>query len=684
MLLEPRAMPISSVCVVGAGTMGAGIAQKLAMEGISIALVDTDLERAQAGVRRIEESLRQGVAKGAVKEGAVKATLGRLTASGGLEFAPVRDAQVVIEAVFEDLAVKRALFEKLEGIVPKGTVLATNTSSFRVAEIARGLAHPERVVGLHYFFHPAKNRLVEVVPHEMTDPAVRAMAWALQEQIGKVPIESGDECGFVVNRFFVPWLNEAVRLHEAGFSIPTVERAAWTAFGISMGPFELMNVTGVPITLHATRTLGARFGAAYAPAELLARQVASGTPWPLDGVVDGDAVSLAADRLRGAAFFAAQGLVSEGVASVTEVEIGARVGLRWEKGPFELMNELGAEATRELVESHAQFWGAQPPKLKAACAVPDVTLRISDGLAHITFCRPDQMNALTPRMVEQLESVVDRALANPDVAALILEGSGKAFMAGADVKFFLSALDSHRVPDILEFATRAQSLFRKLELSAKPVVCKLNGLALGGGAELALACQYLVTTERGSIGFPEASIGIYPGLGGTQRLARRLGKGLARYILYTGNTIRARELVDLTLAQELVSPDTADRAIAILVRAGPPKRRAAAETSTGRALATMVHHLEVHRVADLLDGTVPAPAPLVAEPEIEFALRRVRRAAPLALREIERLTELATQVELDEGLREETLRLDTIFRTHDALEGMRSLAERRLPAFTGR
>ena len=162
-----------------------------------------------------------------------------------------------MEAVFEDLEVKRTVFRRLSEHCAPNAILATNTSSFYVRDLTDAIEHPERLVGLHYFYHPAKNRLVEVVPTEATSEEARARAWELQEALGKTPIACADAPGFVVNRYFVPWLNEAVRLLEEKVAdIATIEAAAKAGFRIGMGPFELMNVTGVPIAMHGGQHAG--------------------------------------------------------------------------------------------------------------------------------------------------------------------------------------------------------------------------------------------------------------------------------------------------------------------------------------------------------------------------------------------------------------------------------------------
>src|SRR4029077_20222393 len=212
----------------------------------------------------------------------------------------------------EDRALKQDVFRKLEAVCRPDTVLATNTSSYLVSQIAEATKRPGRVIGLHYFFHPAKNRLVEVVAGKTSDHDVVQRAWMLQEQLGKIPIASADACGFVVNRFFVVWLMEAIRmLEEHVANALTIDEVAKRTFGVTMGPFELMNVSGVPIALHASTTIGNAFGALYGPRELLRQQVERGQLWSLEGGVDSSVEGVVAERLQAGVFLAAAALVEE-------------------------------------------------------------------------------------------------------------------------------------------------------------------------------------------------------------------------------------------------------------------------------------------------------------------------------------------------------------------------------------
>ncbi len=214
-----------TLAVIGAGKMGGGIAQKMASEGFPVVLVDLDDEKLRLGLRAIERTLDEGVERKIFRPEQADAILERIR--GTSDWNGLAEADLVVEAVFEELSVKRRVFERLDDVCRRDAILATNTSSFAVSELAAQTRNPSRVLGLHYFYHPAKNRLVEVVAGRDTDPEVTRAAWALEEQIGKTPIASKDACGFIVNRYFVPWLNEAVRLLEDGTAdIPTIEAAA--------------------------------------------------------------------------------------------------------------------------------------------------------------------------------------------------------------------------------------------------------------------------------------------------------------------------------------------------------------------------------------------------------------------------------------------------------------------------
>src|SRR5262249_51798955 len=386
------------LAVVGAGNMGSGSAQKMATEGFDVLLVDVDDQKVGRGLATIERTLAEAIDRGIMRADRARAIRDRIR--GTARYGVFASADLVVEAVFEDFALKQEVFRKLEAVCRPDTILATNTSSYLVSEIAKVAQHPGRVIGLHYFFHPAKNRLVEVVAGTTSYRDVVHRAWMLQEQLGKIPIASAEVCGFVVNRFFVVWLMEAIRALEEGVANAiTIDDIAKRAFGVGMGPFELMNVSGVPIALHASTTIGNAFGALYGPTELLRQQVASGQPWSLEGAIDAGAERAVSERLQAGVFLAAAALVEEGIGMAEETDIGARVGLRWPRGPFEMMNRMGTAKALELVTSLASRWRMPVPSRLAAAGHADepfvlelVRSRPDNGVVTITVNRPDVMN----------------------------------------------------------------------------------------------------------------------------------------------------------------------------------------------------------------------------------------------------------------------------------------------------
>jgi enoyl-CoA hydratase/3-hydroxyacyl-CoA dehydrogenase len=668
------------LAVVGAGNMGSGIAQKMATEGFDVLLVDLDDDKVTRGVESIRRTLAAGVARGIFTEDDANAILRRVRPT--TRFEDLAGADLVVEAVFEDLDVKKDVFARLDRICRPDAILATNTSSFAVTDVASTTRSPERVVGLHYFYHPAKNRLVEVVAGARATESTVAKAWALQEALGKTPIRSKDSCGFIVNRFFSPWLNEAVRLLEEGIAnTATIEAAARQGFGIGMGPFELMNVTGIPIAVHTADTLGRAFGPLYGTPALLRRQFESGRPWDLSGDIDESLLDAVIDRLAAVTFHVATGLVDEGVGTVEDTDIGARVGLRWRRGPFEMMNRRGVREAAALAADVARRWNVRVPDrlLKQAASNHPFELRlvtrsVVDGIATIEINRPDAMNALNEQVMEQLNDLFLLSVEDPGTRGIVLAGTGKAFVAGADIRFFVKNIESKALDRIVAFTKRGQQLLLAIEGSPKPVVARVHGLALGGGVEIALACHYIVATPKASFAFPETGIGIYPGLGGTQRTTRRLGKGLAKWLVLSGQAVGAEEALAIGLVDRVVPHDDLDRTIQELIARGRPgDRQPRAVPETHRTVAEFFER-------DGLDPAARAAAP--ADPRVATAVRRLESKAPIALRIASELIDRGETLPIERAVALELERLEEIFSSADAYEGLSSLG-RRPPAFKG-
>ena len=554
-------MAIKKVAVLGAGNMGSGIAQACAQAGLTVYMRDIKPEFVQKGRERIEGPLRKRAAEGKMKPEDVDALMGRLHGTTDLKEA-VQNADLVIEAVFEDLKVKQEVFAEASKYAPKDAIFATNTSSLSVTAMAAVTDRPAQFGGLHFFYPAMINKLVEVVDGKNTSPETLDALMAFSRRIGKVPIRTADAAGFAVNRFFVPWVNESVRLLEEGVAdIPTIEAAAKEAFQIGMGPFELMNVTGVPISLHAETTLYQAFGEAYRPAKLLEQQVATKQNWDLSGTPNPAKFEAVKERLYGVAFGIATHLVDEGVCTRVDTDKGATIGLRWAKGPFEMMNALGIEKSAAAVRKYSDKWGKAFPMPRSLAAqeaagkpwhLPKVRAEYLGNVAVVTIDRPEALNALNPDVLSDLRAAFQEVNQKPGVRAVVLTGEGqKAFVAGADIKFM-----SDKTPlEAREFTTLGQQIFRDIEMGKLPVIAAINGFAFGGGLELAMSCDILLASDNAVFGLPEVGLGIHPGFGGTQRAPRLLGVQRAKELVYTGRRFNAKEAQEMGLVLKVVPQD---------------------------------------------------------------------------------------------------------------------------------
>jgi enoyl-CoA hydratase/3-hydroxyacyl-CoA dehydrogenase len=675
---------INKIAVIGAGNMGSGIAQKMAQEGLHVVLVDIDEEFVERGLNTIRQMLKEAVERKILTAENVHDILSNII--GTCDFEMVADADLVIEAVFEDKQVKFDLFAKLDKICSQKTILATNTSSFYVREFAEKTSRPDRFVGLHYFYHPAKNRLLEIIPHEKTSKETIEKSLLAARLHGKTAIVVKDAPGFAVNRFFVPFLNEAARMLEEGMAnIPTLEEAAKQAFKIGMGAFELMNVTGIPIAVHASTTLGNELGPFYATPDILKAQMEKKEDWDLKGDVDKSRLPEAKDRFYGVCLGVAAALVDEGVASIEDTDRGAKIGLRWLMGPFEIMNNIGIEKTYKAVQAITQKYpDFKMPKilekqneLGKPFAFNFVDLEIKGPIAYITLNRPEAMNALNETVVAQIAAQFDEAEKDSNVTAIVIQGAGKAFGAGADIKWFVDKIKADKITDIVEFTRKGHELLLKIENSEKLTIAQLDGLSLGGGSELALACQAIIATPAGSMGFPETGIGIFPGLGGMLRMARFTGPELAKYYVFTGAPISAEDAQALGIITRLVATAEVDSTISALVSEGKPDKYRPREIP--EVFKPLARVCSSENVARLLAGKQPEGIPddLAAK-----TAKIIGYKAPLALKLADEIIDQQISKSIGEAVEIELGRTKEIFSTADALEGLSSLG-RKKPEYKG-
>ena len=297
------------------------------------------------------------------------------------------------------------------------------------------------------------------------------------------------------------------------------------------------------------------------------------------------------------------------------------------------------------------------------------------GIATLTLQRPEALNALDPELVARLADTFHAAASDPEVRGIAIAGAGRAFVAGADVRFLLRHVETRDLEPIVEFTKAAHALFDAIDDCPKPVVARVHGPALGGGVELALACDRIVAAPEATFAFPETGVGIYPGLGGTQRTPRRVGLGMAKVLVFTGRVLDAAEAAAIGLVDLLVPFEGLDEAIRRLVEDGLPAPAPGVLRGETAALARFFEH---HSVEDVRTGRVETGGNAV----LERLVTDVRGKAPVALRIAERLMDDGFDRPLDEGLHLELEHLVEVFSTSDALAGLTALGRAR-PEFKG-
>ena len=361
---------MADVGVVGAGTMGAGIAESAALAGMSVVVLDVGEDALERGRRTVEGDLDRRVKKGRLSEDEREQILGRISTTTSLE--DLAGASLVVEAVVEDLDLKKKVFADLEGVVGEDAVLASNTSSLSVAGIATGVEHPERVVGMHFFNPVPAMKLVEVVSGPSTSPEAVSRTEEVAQGLGKTPIRVSDTPGFVVNRVARPFYLEALRIVEAGGKPGEVDAALRDA-GFRMGPLELADLIGHDINLAVSESLFERYyyQPRFRPSFLQRSMVEAGTLGRKSGrgfyeyggegqgetgegtEASGEISLRVLSCIVNEAFLA----LSEGVATAEDIDQAMKLGANYPKGPFEWAEEMGAEVIVRKLDSLREIHG---------------------------------------------------------------------------------------------------------------------------------------------------------------------------------------------------------------------------------------------------------------------------------------------------------------------------------------
>ncbi|MDE2295769.1 MAG: enoyl-CoA hydratase/isomerase family protein [Gammaproteobacteria bacterium] len=506
-----------SIGVIGAGTIGPDIAYYLASEipGLRLVLVDIAPEALARAQERISAYADKGVQRrklSAERAASIRAGLAPTT-----DYAELAGCDWVIEAATEDLAVKRRIFAAVEAVVAPSAYLSSNTSSLPASRLFAQLAHPERATVTHFFAPAFQNPIVEVIDWERAADSTIAWFRALFAATGKVPLVTRDAVCFMLDRVFDNWCNEAALLLDRA-DAAQIDRVAGEF--VHAGPFFVLNLAnGNPIIVETNTLQAEEEGEHYRPARIFSsvdrwKLPARGAAVP---AIDDARRSSIRDRLLGILYSQAADILDRQIGRPADLELGCRLAFGLKRGPLELMRQAGAPEVDRILGRLAEERPGMPRRTRPFAGYVDfrrdVLVDEVDGVCVITLRRPDALNALHDALNDEILSVLTERADDPATKGFVITGYGsRAFCAGADIGRFPAMLGDAAASR--DYARACSRLLVALDRAKKPVVAALNGLAFGGGLELALRCHAIVGVRGATLQFPEIGLGIVPGIGG--------------------------------------------------------------------------------------------------------------------------------------------------------------------------
>src|SRR3989449_673585 len=483
------------IAVIGAGEMGHGVAELAALHGHDVRMRDLKTEYVDRGLERIRWSLGKLVEKKQITQAQADEALGRIHGTVDLRDA-CRDADFVIEAVFEDPELKRKVFRELDDAAPAKAILASNTSALPITQMANATKRPQKVVGMHFFNPPMLMALVEVIRADTTSDATLQAAVDLAKSFGKtVVVVKKDVPGFITTRILGPYFERAAWIHEKeGIPIETIDAAMRFRAGFPMGPFELADQVGVDVLHH------------------LIVNARRPMPRSVQDLIDGK-------------------------------KLGHKVGegfYAYKEGRPKLTPEMGQAFDPIRIIA---------PMINEAAEL--VALDATSHVATITINRPDRLNTLSPEVFEELDKALSALGEDDGMRCVIITGAGdRSFSAGADLTSFG---DISKAFKVWRFSRRSEEVVSHLANFPKPTIAAINGHCFGGGLEIALACDFRIAASRAKLGQTEVNLGLVPGAGGSQRLVRVLGQAKAKELVFLGARLTADEAASIGLVTKTVS-----------------------------------------------------------------------------------------------------------------------------------
>ena len=515
LLVKPERSLPEVIAVVGAGTIGPDIGYylKSSLPDISLYLIDVVEEPLEHAQKRIEGYIRKAIEKKKMTEEQSRAVANNILYT--MDYGVMRNADLVIEAATEDLETKRKIFARIEELVDPETILTSNTSSLPAERIFSQVKRPGRTTITHFFAPAWRNPVVEVITWEKVDRSiVNYLAWMFCST-GKVPIISKSEICFILDRVFDNWCNDAAMLLDIA-SASQIDKVAEEF--VHAGPFYVLNLArGNPIILE-TNTLQMEEGQHYRPAKIFQSVESWVTPSPGSKVaVPDDIRERVRESLLGILFSQCFDIINRGIGIPEDLNLGCQIALGFRKGPFDIMRDLGDRETKRLIDRFRKERAGMPGPTRKILTYQDFRRHILvdhlNGVKIITIRRPQFLNALNDEVNDEILGVLREGEGDLTVKGFVITGYGtRAFCAGAEIGKFPQLLGDLEAS--VQYSRDCSKLLRFIDGAEKPVVAAVNGIALGGGAELAMRCHRLLAVRNAYFQFPEVTLGILPGIGG--------------------------------------------------------------------------------------------------------------------------------------------------------------------------
>jgi 3-hydroxyacyl-CoA dehydrogenase len=624
-------MKIRKVGVVGGGAMGGGIAQTVTGAGLPVVLKDINDELVEKALGIIRSIYQRRVDKGKITQEELEKKMALV--AGTTTYDDFEDVDLVIEAVPENMGLKKKVFKELDEVCKEDAILATNTSSLSISEIASATGRPQKVVGMHWFNPPHVMKLIEAIPGIATSDETVSTLIDFSRTLKKIPIRVRECPGFLVNRLLMPYVSEAVLCLQEGAASARQIDDAMKEFGWPMGPFTLSDMLGLDVIAdiggimvdgYGPRTvapqltqrlvkmgrLGKKTGAGFYGYGDQANEPTMKAIKEIQGAGGRTGTEFSPERLMYPMVNEAVMCIQEGIATPADIDTAMMVGTgfpRGKGGPLHWADSVGVDVILRGLEKFTDELGPRlypAPLLKRMVAAghiglkagkgffeypkirPEghkyVTYEVADRVALVTINNPPR-NVLSAPVVLEIEKVFDQIAADDSIKGVIIKGAGRVFATGADIEEIVRIKSAAQGE---ELTGRMHKVFGKIENLRKLVIACIHGYCLGGGLELALACHMRVAGDKTTFGLPEITLGIMPGAGGTQRLPRVVGKGKALEMILTGASISAQDAKAIGLVNRIVPikelvPETKKLAGEIIARGQVAVRTALKSVSEG-------------------------------------------------------------------------------------------------------